>query len=160
MKKVVIIIVAILFCMNTKAQLTDTISIPIYVVTSAGLGEVLDSSLNMNCFQMENGSTGVYLLNVLDTAATVFTISECYVLQNDILKLSKTLSVHFIIQYKSSIFMVSGRAILKDGVRPYGDKMKVMTINHQLEAVTDDTFFPCTAIVNRINSKYYFKKIN
>ena len=160
MKKAVILIVTMLFCMNTKAHQADTISIPIYVVSSTELGEVLDSCINMNCFQREKGSTGVYLLNVLDTAASVFTISECYVLQNDILKYSKTLSVHFIIQYKSSIFMVSGRAILKDGVRPYGDKMKVMTINHLLEAATDDTSFPCTGIVNRINNKYYFKKIN
>ena len=160
MKKVVVVIVTMLFCITTKAQQTDTISIPIHVVSSTGLGEVLDSCINMNCFQKGNGSTGVYLLNVLNTAASVFTINECYVLQNDILKLSKTLSVYYIIQYKSSIFLVSGRAILKDGVRPYGDMMKVITIDHQLEVGTDDTFFPCTAIVNRINGKYFFKKID
>jgi hypothetical protein len=156
MKKIVALIVAVLFCMNIKAQ--DTLSIPIYEVSSAGLGEVLDSCISMNCFQRGSGSTGVYSLYVLDTATSVFSIHECYVLQDDILRIHSSLSVYFIVQYRNAIFMVTGRALLKDGVRPTGEKMKVMVRNDQLEPALDDTFFPCSFIVYHIDNKYYFQK--
>lgn len=158
MKKTIIQIMFMLLCVATRAQSMDTAMVPIYSVSSTGIGNVLDSCISLNCFQKDSGTIGIYLLNVLDTAASVFTISECYVLQGDTLHVPESLSLHFVLQYRNSLFMVSGRALLKKGVCQNGEKMKVLIENSPSNHSTDDTFFPCTIIVNNFGESYYIRK--
>lgn len=158
MRKTIIQIMFMLLCVATRAQSIDTTMVPIYSVSSTGMGYVLDSCITLNCFQKDSGTIGIYLLNVLDTAASVFTISECYVLQGDILHIPESLPLHFVLQYRNSFFMVSGRALLKKGVCQNGEKMKVLIEKSPSNHSTDDTFFPCTIIVNNIGERYYIRK--
>ena len=158
MKKTIIQIMFMLLCVVTRAQTADTAMVPIYTVSSTGMGDVLDSCIALNCFQKDSGSIGIYLLNVLDTAASIFTISECYVLQGGILHVPEPLSLHFVLQYRNSIFMVSGRALLRKGVCQNGEKMEVLIEKSPSNHSTDDTFFPCAIIVNNINDGYFIRE--
>jgi len=160
MRKPIILMAFMLFCINTRAEVVDTAYVPIYTVSSTNMGNVLDSCIALNCFQKDSGSIGVYFLNVLDTGASIFTLSECYVLQGDILHVPESLSLHFILQYRNSLFMASGRALLKKGVCQSGEKMEVLIEKTQSNHSTDDTFFPCTIIVNNNGEKYYIRNID
>lgn len=165
-KDIVLILLIILFCREMKAQSIETVSLPIYMVSSTELMEVLDSIIAMNCFQRDSGMSGVYTLNVLDSAATVFTVSECYVSQNSdsqdtMLKIPGTLGVYYIIQYKSSIIMVWGRSILKKGVSYSGKGREVAIIyypDNDYNYNTDDDIFPCTIIVHNNGEKYHLHR--
>ena len=158
MRKTIILIAFLLFCINTRAQVIDTAYVSIYTVSSTTMGNVLDSCIALNCFQKDSESIGVYFLNVLDTGASVLSISECYVLQGDILQVPESLSLHFVLQYRNSLFLVSGRTLLKKGVCQNGEKMEVLIENSTSNHSTDDTFFPCTIIVNIIGERYYIRK--
>ena len=158
MRKTIIQIFFVLLCVATKAQTADTVEVPLYTVSSTSMGDVLDSCIALNCFQKDSESIGVYLLNILDTAASVFTISECYVLQGSILHVPKSLSLHFVLQYRNSLFMVSGRALLKKGVCQNGEKMEVLIENFPSSHSTDDAFSPCAIIVNTIDDRYHIRE--
>lgn len=158
MRKTIIQIMFMLLCVATRAQSIDTAMVPLYSVSSTGMGNVLDSCITLNCFKKDSGAIGIYLLNVLDTAASVFTISECYILQGDILHVPESLPLHFVLQYRNSLFMVSGRALLKKDVCQNGEKKKVLIEKSPINHSTDDTFFPCTIIVNNIGERYYIRK--
>lgn len=158
MKKTIIQIAFLLFSVTIRAQNADTVLIHIYTVSSSSISNVLDSCIALNCFQKDSGSIGIYHLNVLDTAASVFTISECYVLQSDTLRIPKSLSLHYVLQYRNSIFMVTGRSLLKEGVCENGGEMGGLIYNSSDNHTTDDTFFPCAIIVNRIDNRYYIRK--
>lgn len=157
MKKILIVILVILFNTNTKAQTLNMMSFPIYEVSSNELKGVFDYCIDMNCFQRDSGSVGVYLLNVLDTAGNVFTISECYFLQDDLLQIPSTLVLHFVIQYNKMLFLVSGRSKPTSGVRNTGEIINVNIKDINNNAYIDDSLFPCAIIVNYIDGKYYIR---
>ncbi len=158
MKKILIVILVILFNTNTKAQTINMMSFPIYEVSSNELKGVFDNCIDMNCFQRDSGLVGVYLLNVLDTAGNVFTISECYILQNIPLQIPSTLSLHFVIQYNNMLFLVSGRSIPTNGIINTGEIINVIIKDTYDDAIIDDSFFPCAIIVNNIDGEYYIRK--
>ena len=156
----IVVPVFILFCINARAQMIDTISVPIFSVSSPKLREVLDSCIGMNCFQKDSLTTGVYIINVLDTAASVFTISECFFLhwqQKDFLHIPNTISLHYVICYRNSLFMVSGRSLLKKDICQEKEKMNVLMMEYRDDNGIDDASFPCAIIVNLIGDNYFFR---